>query len=320
MRRPYVLPASAGGWILFTGVVLLFALAAYALTTYALTREFGSDVAAYWGAAERIRAGESLYLAGVANASDLYRYAPWFAYAWVPLTFLPRELVTNVWVGLMLVAALASTLPLLRHGVAGTAAFALFAPLQVQGAIFGNIQPLLVLMLLWGVERRSGPLWIAVGASLKAVPLLLALVYAGRGEWHRAGLALALTVVLAAPALLFDLSGYSTQPGPGNMSLISAAALLYLGAAVLMTCLAFVAAKSRYRWVVGALAMIAVLPRFLTYEISFLLVGLTGPRRDRPPDIVIAPAAELKWRSFSRRNGSSTNRLESQARPMESPT
>lgn len=296
MQRSNQLPQSLPGWLAFTGVALLLALMAYALATYALSREFGSDVAAYWGAAERIRAGQPLYVAGVANASDLYRYAPWFAYAWVPLTFLPRELVTDVWVGLMLVAALASTLPLLRRGLAGMAAFALFAPLQVQGAIFGNVQPLLVLLLLWGVERRSGPLWIAVGASLKAVPVLLAIVYAGRGEWGRAGLALLLTAVLAIPALAFDLSGYSTQPGPGNMSLISVGSLLYLAVAVAMSGLAFVAARSPYRWLVGALAMAFALPRMLTYEISFLLVGLAGvlpsrtAARESPPPDATGPA------------------------------
>jgi hypothetical protein len=291
MQRSHPLPHTLPGWLALTGVALLLALMAYALSTYALSREFGSDVAAYWGAAERIRAGEPLYVAGVANASDLYRYAPWFAYAWVPLTFLPRELVTDVWVGLMLVAALASTLPLLRRGLAGIAAFALFAPLQVQGAIFGNVQPLLVLMLLWGVERRSGPLWIAVGASMKGVPLLLAIVYAGRGEWGRAGLALLLTAVLVAPAFLFDLSGYSTQPGPGNMSLISVTSFLFVAVALGMSLLAFFGARSRYRWIAGSLAMIAALPRFLTYEISFVLVGLAGVLPSRtasrelpPPD------------------------------------
>ena len=273
------MPRTVLGWVSLVGLALLLALMAYALSTYAVSREFGSDVAAYWGAAERIRAGEPIYVAGVANDSDLYRYAPWFAYAWVPLTFLPHDLVTVAWVGAMLLAAIASTLPLLRHGLAGTAAFALFAPLQVQGAIYGNVQPLLVLMLLWGVERRSGPLWIAVGASLKAVPLLLALVYAGRGEWRRAGLAVLFTAILVAPALLFDLSGYSRQPGPGNMSLISVAPSLFLAVAVVAACLAFLGARSRHRWVLGALAMIAALPRFLTYEVSFLLVGAAT----RPP-------------------------------------
>jgi hypothetical protein len=277
------MPRTLPGWLAFTALALLLALMAYALSTYATSREWGSDVAAYWGAAERIRAGEPLYVAGAANASDLYRYAPWFAYAWVPLTFLPPKLVTDAWVVLMLVAALASTLPLLRHGLAGTAAVALFLPLQVQGAMFGNVQPLLVLMLLWGLERRSGPLWIALGASLKAVPLLLALVYAGRGEWRRAGLALILTAVLVAPAFLFDLSGYSTQPGPGNMSLISVASWLYVAVALVMSAVAFLAARTRYRWVAGSLAMIAALPRFLTYEISFLLVGAASTSKP-PPD------------------------------------
>jgi hypothetical protein len=173
--------------------------------------------------------------------------------------------------------------PLLRHGLAGTAAFALFAPLQLEGAVYGNVQPLLVLLLLWGVERRSGPLWIAVAASLKAVPLVLALVYAGRGEWRRAGLALLFTIVLVVPAFLFDLSGYSRQPGGGNLSLVSVTPFLFLAVALGISVLAFGAARSRYRWLAGSLAMIAVLPRLLPYEISFLLVGAaTAPRVNEP--------------------------------------
>jgi hypothetical protein len=283
MQRSHPLPRTVPGWLLFSALVVLFSLMAYALLSYALSREFGSDVAAYWGAAERIRAGEPLYVGGAANASDLYRYAPWFAYAWVPLTFLPRDLVTVAWVGLMGLAAIASTLPLVRHGLAGTAAFALFAPLQIQGAIFGNVQPLLVLMLLWGVERRSGPLWIAIGASLKAVPLLLALVYAGRGEWRRAGLALLLTAILVVPAFLFDLSGYSNDPGPGQMSLTAVALPLYVMVSLVTVAVAFLGARSRYRWLLGALAMLATLPRVLTYETGFLLVGLARRQEFRRP-------------------------------------
>jgi len=281
MQRSHPLPRTLSGWVLFSALVVLFALMAYALLGYALSRELGSDVAAYWGAAERIRAGEPLYVAGVANASDLYRYAPWFAYAWVPLTYLPRDVVTTAWVGLMLAAAAASTLPLVRHGLAGTAAFALFAPLQLQGAIFGNVQPLLVLMLLWGVERRSGPLWIAVGASLKAVPLLLALVYAGRGEWRRAGLALLLTALLTVPALFFDLSAYPTQSGPGQMSLIAVAVPLFVLVAMATIVLAYLGARTQYRWLFGAVAMLAALPRALTYEAGFLLVGLARKVAER---------------------------------------
>ncbi len=196
------------------GLALLVGLASYALLTYALSREVGADVAAYWNAAERLREGQPLYVPGEPNASDLYRYAPWFAAAWIPLTYLPHDAVVAGWVGLMVVAALATCVPLLWRGPTGWAAFAIFMPLQLQGAIFGNVQPLLVLMLMWGVERRSGPLWIALAASLKAVPLALALVYAGRGELGKAAWSLALTLILIAPMLLFDLASYPDQPRP----------------------------------------------------------------------------------------------------------
>ena len=64
-------------------------------------------------------------------------------------------------------------------GLAGLCAFALIIPFQLDGAAYGNVQPLLVLMLVAGVEHRTGPLWIAIGASLKGVPIVLALVYFG---------------------------------------------------------------------------------------------------------------------------------------------
>jgi hypothetical protein len=239
-------------------------------------------VAAYWNAAERLRNGQELYAAGAANASDLYRYAPWFAYAWIPLTALPRDAVAACWVGLMLVAAAASTLPLLARGAAGIASFALLAPLQVQGAMFGNVQPLLVLALLWGVERRSGPIWIALGASLKAVPLLLALVYVGRGEWRRAAVTVSLTAFLVLPALAFDLSGYSVEPGPNQLSLAGVWFPLFVLLALAACAAALLLARGRYGWLGGAMAMLATLPRLLTYEIGFLLIGLA--RMDRAVD------------------------------------
>lgn len=264
------------------GLAVLLALTSYALLTYALSREVGSDVSAYWEAAERLRTGGRLYAAGAANAPDLFRYAPWFAAAWIPLTFLPREAVTAGWVGLMLAAAMISLLPLFRRGPSGWAALTIFAPTQIEGAIYGNVQPLLVLMLLWGVERRSGPLWVALGSSLKAVPIVLAVVYAGRGDWRRAALALGLTVLLVAPAFVFDLSGYSIASGPRQESLAGISVFLFVpvaGAAVVAT---WVLARTRFAWLAGGLAMILTLPRYLDYQIGFLLVGFARrPRSSR---------------------------------------
>ncbi len=262
-------------------LAVLLALTGWALLSYALSQQVGTDVAAYWRAAERLRSGEPLYVAGAANASDLYRYAPWFAAAWIPLTFLHRDAVTAAWVGLMFAAALASTLPLLRRGPAGWAAFAIFGPSQFEGAIYGNVQPLLVLLLMRGVERKAGPLWIALGASLKAVPLLLAVVYAGRGEWRRAALTVALTAVLVAPAFLFDLAGYSTSSGPRQESLAAVSPFLFVPLAAAAIAATWILAQTRYAWLAGGLAMILSLPRLLDYQISFLLVGLARRSPDR---------------------------------------
>jgi hypothetical protein len=285
MRRASRPARTPAGWLAFgiaaAMVAVLIALASYALLTYALARPIGVDVAAYYRAAERLRDGQTLYAAGAANASDLYRYAPWFAAAWIPLTTLPAETVAAAWVGLMTAAALVSTVPLLRLGPAGWAAFAFFLPLQLQGAAFGNVQPLLVLMLMWGVERRSGPLWVAIGASLKLVPLVLVLVYAGRGEWRRAGVTLLLTAVLVTPMLLFDLSSYPTDPGPRQDSLAGYSLLLFVPVALTAIGLAFWLARSRYAWAAAAFAMIASLPRLLSYESSFMLVGLATVLRGR---------------------------------------
>jgi hypothetical protein len=285
-------PHSPLGWAGFAVIAVLLALAAYALTTYALSREVGSDVSAYWNAAQRLRSGQPLYVAGAANASDLYRYAPWFAAGWIPLTYLSRGAVTATWVGLMIAAALISTVPLIRRGPAGWAAFAIFAPLQLQAAVFGNVQPLLVVVLLWGVERRGGPLWIALCASLKGVPLLLAVVYAGRGEWRRVALSLLLTALLVAPAFVFDLSAYPTGSGPNQMSLAGVSVWFWLPIGLLAVAAAAALARTRFGWLAGAFAMVAALPRLLDYEIGFLLVGLAQRPANRAVDSASRPSSQ----------------------------
>jgi hypothetical protein len=162
-------------------------------------------------------------------------------------------------------------------------------PIQLQGAVFGNVQPLLVLMLMWAVERRSGPLWIAVGASLKATPLALALVYAGRGEWRRAGWAALFTAVLVVPMLLFDLSAYPTGPGPNQISLAGVSLLLFVPVALVSLIATYTMARTRFGWLAGAVAMLATTPRLLTYQAGYALVGLPiellamRPRSERAP-------------------------------------
>ena len=175
------------------------------------------DAEAYWNAALRLRDGGELYpaLANV-NAPEVYRYAPWFAWLWVPLTYLPKEIVQVGWSVLLLAAGAVALLPILRvRSVAALCLVALLGGLLVRTASTGNVQSLLIAGLVYGAPRRSGPLWIGIAASLKFAPILFALTYVGRREWGRALIAALVATALLAPALLYDLGGYPADPG-GN--------------------------------------------------------------------------------------------------------
>jgi predicted membrane protein len=261
-------------------VATLIALAAWTEFNHAAALSTGSDMDAYWEAAQRLRSGEPLYRPGIETDSDLYRYAPWFAAAWVPLTYLPKEAVLLGWMALCVGAAIGSVASLAREGLAGWAALVFLLPFQLEGAAFGNVQPLLVLMLMWGAPRRSGPVWIALGASLKGTPLLLATVYAGRGEWKRVLVTLGLTALLVAPMLLFDLSSYSTEIGSGQLSPMQWSPLIWAAVAALAIGITYRLANTRYAWLAGSVATMLALPRFLLYQISFVIIGMA---RDRPP-------------------------------------
>ena len=107
------------------------------------------------------------------------------------------------------------------------------------------------------------------------MPIVLVAVYAGRREWARAAWTLAITAALVLPALAFDLSGYPRDIGAGQLSLLTVSPLLFgVVAAVRRWRAAYRWAGTRWAWLLGSLAMMLALPRFLLYEISFATVGL----------------------------------------------
>jgi hypothetical protein len=255
--------------IAFAAVV---AFALLALSQLANPYWWSQDTDAYWNAALRLRAGEPLYPPlGNPDASDTYRYAPWFAFAWVPLTFLPQPLVYGAWLVLLGTATVACLwLTLRRWSAATLLAAILFGSLLVPAAASGNVQPLLIAALAFSVERRSGPVWIAAAASLKAAPLLLVAVYLGRREWARAGVTIVFTTILVMPMLAFDLSSYPTQTAAAAGPLPPWIAL----AAVLVASVAAIRlATTRLGWLLAAAAVMLAIPRWSYYQPSFLLLG-----------------------------------------------
>jgi hypothetical protein len=234
-----------------------------------------SDAAAYWNAGLRLREGGSLYpLVKNVDASEVYRYAPWFAWLAVPFTYLPAQVAEAIWSAMLLAGSALALMPLAR--ARAWVAVAFFAPILVGISAVGNVHPLLIAALVWTVERRSGPLWIGIAASLKIFPILFTLLYLGRGQWVRAGVTLAVTAVLWAPALLYDLRGYTTEAGQAA-SLISVPILwaVVVGAAMGLT---LRLAPGRYGWLAAAVSVVLALPRLFVYDVTYLMVGVEARR------------------------------------------
>jgi predicted membrane protein len=245
----------------------------------AITHWTLSDAAAYWNAGLRLRESAPLYpvLANV-DASEVYRYAPWFAWLAVPFTYLPLHVAGAVWSAVLLGASGLALVPLAR--ARAWVAVAFFAPILVGISAVGNVHPLLIASLVWTMERRSGPFWIAVAASLKIFPILFALVYLGRGQWARALASLAVTALLWAPAFLYDLRDYATEAGQAA-SLIGVPILwaVVVGAAIGLT---LRLAGGPFGWVAAAVSVVLALPRLFVYDVTYLMVGVQARRREAP--------------------------------------
>jgi hypothetical protein len=243
------------------------------------------DINAYWLAAERIKHGEPLYLGSLnPDSYQVFRYAPWFAWFWVPLTYLPRTLVEIGWAAVLAVASGWILLGLLRlRSAAGIGLALILTPWLLSLVQVGNIQPLVVAALAFGMSRRAGPAWVGVSAALKIVPGLFALVYVARREWRRALLAVVWTAVFAAPFLLYDLSGYQTDPGR-SYSLyyfVSPVAWVVGGTAAVVIAVLLAWRRSRYIWVAAAIAVMLAGPRTHVTYATYLVVGLLGGPTDR---------------------------------------
>ena len=240
------------------------------------------DSQAYWQAALRLRGGEPLYVPVNPAADEMiaFRYAPWFAWLWVPLTMLPKNAVLAAWSLLLLASAAGAILPLVRlRTVSAICLAALLGGLLVRTASTGNVHVLMIAGLVYGAPRRSGPIWIGIAASLKLAPIAYALLYLGRGEWRRAAAAFLVGAALLAPALLYDLSGYPTDPGE-SLSLFSfAGPIPWAAVAVVCAAIAVGLARGRHAWATASVAVLAAIPRLQLYDLTYLLVGLGGPGR-----------------------------------------
>lgn len=236
------------------------------------------DLDVYLAAAQRLQAGEELYVADLPSYATFW-YAPWFAVAFIPLTWLPYESVAVGWSTVLVAASILTVFPLVRRPTqARLALAALLFPLLFAVSAGGNVQPLLVLALARGFQRRAGPLWVGVAASLKITPILLALAYVAQGAWWRAAASVGIFAALIAPGLAMGL--FTARPSElFALGLFGVSLPLYalsvLGAAALVF-----RVSVRYAPLAAAVAAVLALPRLFAYDATLLAAGLS-PLEDR---------------------------------------
>jgi hypothetical protein len=213
-------------------------------------------------------------------AVNSYWYAPWYAVLWVPLSYLPREVVAIAWSAALLVASGLVAAILWRRGRAGRALALLAGPALFAVSAGGNVQALMLLALLTGFHRPWGPAAVAIAASMKVAPVLLVAAYLVRREWRRAAVALVITGLLYLPALPMGISGAGVR-SEAAPSLLGISPVIY--AIVVVAALAVTAlVPRRYAVLAAATAAVLALPRLFVYDVTLVAVGAAerSPVRD----------------------------------------
>jgi hypothetical protein len=276
--------------IQFPRLVALTLLACFALFYLSVIFRGGGqpgvDFDRVWLAALRLRAGGPLYV-NVGNEQQFYTWAPWLAWICLPLTSLPKPAVETGWIigcGL----GWAATLWPIRRNVG---ALLLIGPLTFLGVWWGNVQPIMTAVLVAGIGRRWGPLAVGTAASLKVSPILLVIPWLMSRQWGKVAAALAVAVLLGAPALFVGIEHYPFAQEP-SLSLRGVSPVLFVLVAAAAIGLAISLSNTRYRWVSAALAVIASRPSLVHYDVGYLLVGIPPDPARRGQQVAVQPVGD----------------------------
>lgn len=230
-----------------------------------------ADMRVYQDAALRLRHGEPLY-GGEVDSLSAYRYAPWFAYAWIPLTYLPQSVIDVGWSAFLLAgSAVAIRAGLHAAGGSGFVVAILMAGILFGISAIGNIQGPMLALLMVGIPRRWGGVAVGIAASLKLVPFVLTLAFLAQRRWWQAAIAAATAGLLWLPAVFMSIDPVTLDPG-------AARTLPPIAWMAVAACAGAVAAWAAWRrWphapLVAAVAAVLAIPRLFVYEISLVWVG-----------------------------------------------
>ncbi|MBA3688816.1 MAG: DUF2029 domain-containing protein [Chloroflexi bacterium] len=280
------------------GVILLMGAA--------LNGHVQPDADAYWHAAMRLRDGQALYGGPRGDETELYRYAPWFAFAWVPLTYLGQDAAYTVWRLALLLSTVVAIWPLVRRPTPASVTLAiLLGGLLVSNLPAANVTPLIVGALAAGIRSRAGPVLLGLAASLKLFPLILVAGYLAERRWGSAVVAIGVAALLWLTVLAFDPRLYMQIGGPsfylGGVSLLRVSPLLWvpIAAAAAGVVIALTIRGSSWTWLAAAAAIPLAVPRVWLPDAGYVLVGVPRPPGEGDSH-AIAPPRGMGFRSRAR--------------------
>jgi hypothetical protein len=252
----------------FVALLLLGCSALFWMAVILSSGPPGGDIERMWLGALRIRAGEPLYT-DFGDPQLFYTWAPWLAWIWLPLTYLPKTVVTVLWLALCFVGWAVSLWPARKS----LPLLLLFAPLTLFAAWWGNVQPIMTAWLVLSIRRPWGPFGVGLAASLKVSPILLAVPWLATGQLRKAVIASGVAVLFGGPALFSGINHYPFGLAP-LLSLRGISIPIWIGVTAGAIGVALVPANTRFRHVASALATIASRPSLLLYDVGYLMVGL----------------------------------------------
>jgi len=241
-----------------------------------LTHIDGSDLDIYRRASLHMLNDGNPYIYLGEPGFGSFRYAVWFAIAYIPWAVIPRDAAMIFWIPVLLVVSILPVADIIRrYGLLGWGFAALMQVLLIGNVAAGNIQPLLIAALYFGLDSRWGPWIVGTAASLKLAPILFILPWVAAGQWRKAVTAVVFAGVLLAPSLLFQLPPSILESR--MTSLIDISPVLWVAVVVAATLVALRLGRTKWAWPAAACAVVLALPRLLNLDLSFLMPAVRPP-------------------------------------------
>jgi hypothetical protein len=269
--------------VIFAAAVI-GALAGFAVAWMHVMNDPLADAHAYYEAAARLNAGQSLYPANAdPNGNEIYLYPPLLAIALRPLALLGFPVFAAAWEAVIVL----SFVLLVRHlGVRKTNTWLAIGILGIPiGWALTVAQAHVPFTLLLALGQ---PWSIAIAANLKLTPVLIAIWWLGRRDFESffAFLVWLVLLVLVQVVLAtgdtfayFGAVGVEQIGQVRNWSPFAASPLLWGGLMIVGALVTLALARTRWGWAAAVTMVTLSPPRLLVYMFMGLLAAIREPRR-----------------------------------------